>query len=137
MSTEIIVAVVAAGGPLGGGGIAGIAAYFTRRYELTAIEHKSDAAYLAARDERLWEQAERIKEEVEKFWSERAKVVEDDLALERTARKAGETALSADVAQLKNDNLKLIQAHEICQKKLEAYGIRLKRAGADLQAEEE
>ena len=128
MSTEVVVALIAAGGIIMAGGVGALTAYLTGRHQARAQAETVTQEFLADREKLLWDQAG-------KFWDERAEGLVRDVTLERSAREAETAALKADIALLKQDSLKLNQAHQDCEATVKSLEVRLIRAGEQLRAE--
>ena len=129
MPPEIIVALIAGGCLFAGSLVTAVVGFATAGYQTRRIVQKADNEALAERDRLLWEQAR-------KFWDEREQAYKAEIELEQTARKAGEAALTADIALLKQSEAKLRQAHIECEEKTTRLEARLFRAGLSLQSEE-
>lgn len=128
MSTEIIVALIAAGGLILAGGVGMATAYLTARHTARTQTQAAETEFLAERDKLLWEQAG-------KFWDERAASLTNQVSLERTAREAAVANLVAEVAVVKQNNAELQRQNLECEKNLRDFSERLKKAGEVLTAE--
>lgn len=135
MSTEIIVALVAACGVILAAGVGMATAYLTARHTAQQqgkvaqrqVEVK-EAEFLEARDKLLWDKAG-------EFWDQRAADLTNQVALERTSREASVASLVAEVAIVKQNNAELQRQNLECEKNLRDFSERLKKAGEVLTAE--
>lgn len=127
MSTEIIVALIAAGGIILAGGVGMATAYLTARHTTKTHTEAAETEFLKARDQLLWDKAG-------EFWDQRAADLSNQVALERTAREAAVANLTAELAVVKQGNAELQRQNLECEKNLKIFEMRLKRAGEQLVA---
>jgi hypothetical protein len=125
MSTEIIVALIAATGA--SGTIGAFTAYLTARRTARVQAKAAEDEFLGDRDKLLWEQAG-------KFWDQRAATLTNQVETERAARIAGALKLEADLALLALDNVELKRARLECEDSLRTFREGLVSAGETLLA---
>lgn len=122
MSTEVVVALIAAAGIVMAGVVGMATAYLTARHQARAQATKVESEFLADRDRLLWESAE-------KFWNQRAAALTNEVKLERTARESAVANVTAELALVKQDNAELARQNLECEKNLAGFELRLRKAG--------
>lgn len=127
MSTEIVVALIAAAGIVLAGGVGMATAYLTARRATKTQTDAAESEFLKERDKLLWEKAG-------EFWDQRAADLSNQVNLERTAREAAVANLAAELAVVKQNNAELQRQNLECEKTLRLFEVRLKRAGEQLTA---
>lgn len=127
MSTEILAALIAAGGIILAGGVGMATAYLTARHTTKTVTEAQETEFLQARDKLLWDKAG-------EFWDQRAADLTSQLSLERTAREAAVANLVAELAVVKQNNAELQRQNLECEKTLRLFEGRLRKAGEQLVA---